>query len=69
MQDAALEVESNIMASSSLKNRSDKGKQKEEHRPSSSSQSKFHNLFMEERKGSNRHVNQYKRPNNPHRDN
>lgn len=47
-QDATLEVESNILAADSLKKRSDKGKQKEEHKPSSSSQSKFHKNSMEE---------------------
>lgn len=48
MQEATLEVESNIMAADSLKRRSDRGKQKEEHKPSPSSQSKFHKTSMED---------------------
>lgn len=48
MQDADLEVESNILAADSLKKRFDKGKQKEEHKPSSFTQAKFHKNSMEE---------------------
>ena len=47
MQEVSLEVESNILAADSLKRRSDRGKQKEEHKPSPSSQSKFHKTSME----------------------
>lgn len=48
MQEATLEVESNILAGDSLKKRADRGKQKEEHKPSPSSQSKFHKTSMED---------------------
>ena len=48
MQEAALEVESNILAADSLKKRAAREKQKEEHKPSPSSQSKFHKTSMED---------------------
>ena len=48
MQEVALEVESNILAADSLKKRVDRGKQKEEHKPFPSSQSKFHKTSMED---------------------